>query len=776
MGKKLLTLAILSVAFLTSRTQGVDIDQFYDHLPYNRVTNLTPANDKLYAATPYGIFIYHHDDNSVERFSKVEGLSDVEVSWISFSPEHNTLIVTYDNANIDLVKDEQIINISDIRRANILGNKTIHRIFIKGKFAYLSCGFGIVVVDIEHEEIHDTYRIGPEGSYLNVYDFAYHEADNRFYAATELGVFSADADSPNLAHFISWEKDEQLPVENETINALISHGDYIVANKHASQYGRDTLYYKPSQDHTWQKLETENRTDVSSFRIFGDHLYINHMFALFIYDKDLNYVNKIYTYDENINPAPNDVWLDSDSVFWVADNKEGLVKTSGNMDSYFIQPSGPEHISSFDMATRDGEVWVASGGFQSDWSGSFLGDGLSHYANEEWVTYNDKDIDALDTIPDIVSIAIDPGNENRVYAGSWNKGLIELTDGELTNIYDKTNSSLQGNVAGPKMIQISGLAFDDDQNLWVVNNGADEVLSMKKPNGEWMSYGLGSATSGEQYNNIIIDDYDQKWIVMRNHRVLVFNHNETLEDQSDDYAKVLTSSAGNGAIPGENTVYSIAKDLDGSVWIGTDEGVGVIYNPEDVFTGNSFDAVKPKVEIDGYVEYLLSSEAVTAIAIDGANRKWFGTERGGLFLMSADGTDQIKHFTKSNSPLFSDHITSIAISETGMVFIGTPNGIISYKGSATPGRENNKDIFIYPNPVTSQYSGPIAIRNLVQDANVKITDINGNLVYETFAEGGNAQWNGRNFDGQKVQTGYYMVFVSNDDGTETIVSKILMIR
>jgi len=195
-----------------------------------------------------------------------------------------------------------------------------------------------------------------------------------------------------------------------------------------------------------------------------------------------------------------------------------------------------------------------------------------------------------------------------------------------------------------------------------------------------------------------------------------------------------------------------------------------------VFTGNNFDAVKPKVEIDGYVEYLLSSEAVTAIAVDGANRKWFGTERGGLFLMSADGTDQIKHFTETNSPIFSNHITSLAISETGMVFIGTPNGIISYKGSATPGRENNKDIFIYPNPVTSQYSGPIAIRNLVQDANVKITDIEGNLVYETYAEGGNAQWNGRNFDGQKVQTGYYMVFVSNDDGTETIVSKILMIR
>ncbi|MGM0566828.1 MAG: T9SS type A sorting domain-containing protein [Bacteroidota bacterium] len=776
MGKKLLSLAILSVIYITGTAQELDIDQFYDHLPYNKITNLTPAEDKLYAATPHGMFIYNHEDNSIERFSKVEGLSDVEVSWISYSTDHKTLVVAYKNANIDLVKEGQVINISDIRRANILGNKTINRIFIKGKFAYLSCGFGIVVVDIEREEIHDTYRIGPDGSYLNVYDFAYHEADNHFYAATELGVFSADADSPNLAHYIHWEQDENLPLDDEKINALISHGDYILANKSVTQYGRDTIYYKAAQEGTWSMLESDNNTTVSSFRTFGDYLYVNHAFAMSIFDKDLNFESKIYTYGENEGPAPNDVWLDSDSVFWVADNRKGLVKTLGNMDSFFIQPSGPEHVTSFDMATRDGEVWVASGGFQSDWSGSFLRDGLSHYADEEWYTYDDDIIDALDSIPDIVSVAIDPGTENRVYAGSWNKGLIELTNGELTQIYNKSNSSLQGNVAAPKMIQISGLAFDSNQNLWVVNNGADEVLSMKNPNGEWMSYGLGSASSGEQYKNIIIDDYDQKWIVMRDHRILVFNHNETLEDQTDDFAKVLTSSAGNGAIPGENAVHSIAKDLNGNVWIGTDEGVGVVYNPEDVFTGNNFDAVKPKVEIDGYVEYLLSSEAVTAIAVDGANRKWFGTERGGLFLMSADGTDQIKHFTETNSPIFSNHITSLAISETGMVFIGTPNGIISYKGSATPGRENNKDIFIYPNPVTSQYSGPIAIRNLVQDANVKITDINGNMVYETFAEGGNAQWNGRNFDGQKVQTGYYMVFVSNDDGTETIVSKILMIR
>jgi ligand-binding sensor domain-containing protein len=182
------------------------------------------------------------------------------------------------------------------------------------------------------------------------------------------------------------------------------------------------------------------------------------------------------------------------------------------------------------------------------------------------------------------------------------------------------------------------------------------------------------------------------------------------------------------------------------------------------------------VEVDGYVQYLLNSEDVTAIEVDGANNKWFGTERAGVFLMSPDGTEQYKNFNEENSPLFSNEISAIAINDRGMVFIGTSKGIISYEGKATPGKANNKDIFVYPNPVKSEYNGPIYIINLVQEANVKITDIAGNLVYETFAEGGKAQWNGRNFDGQEVQTGYYMVFVSNDDGTETIVTKVLVFR
>lgn len=769
-----LLLTVLLAFSALSRAQENDIDQFYDHLPYSKVTSLAPAGDKLYAATPYSLFIYNHPDNSIERFSKVEGLSDIDVSWIAFNEQHDVLLIAYANANVDLLKDGQVINISDIKRSNILGNKTINRVYMQGKYAYLSCGFGIVVIDVEREEVHETYKIGPEGSLINVFDFTYHPHDDRFYAATELGVYSADTESPNLAHYIYWKHDTTLNTEGTTVNAIISHKGKVVVNKHTPQYAGDTIYYK--QDDQWHEVESPNHTNVSNFRSFGDYLYVPHSFTMFIYDQNLNFEDKLYTYEDSQSPAPNDLWLDSDSIFWIADNRNGLVKSEGNNSGFFISPSGPNSPNSFDMATAGGEVWVASGGFQSDWSGSFLRDGIHHYSDGSWTSFDSRNTEALDTIPDIVSIAAAPGGGDKVYAGSWNKGLLEFDRNGITNIFDKTNSPLQGNIAEEKFVQISGLAFDDYNNLWVANSGAEDVLSVKKSNGEWRAFSMGAQASGVNLGNIIIDDYDQKWVIMRNHRILVFNDNGTLDEPSDDYAKVLTSASGNGAIPGSDAVYSLAKDLNGNIWIGTDEGVGVIYNPEDVFTGNNFDAEKPKVEVDGYIQYLLETESVKAIAVDGANNKWFGTERGGVFLMSPDGTEQKKHFSETNSPLFSNAITSIVISETGLVFIGTTKGIISYKGEATPGKKHNKDIFIYPNPVTSKYNGPISIRNLVQDANVKITDINGNLVYETFAEGGNATWNGRNFDGQQVQTGYYMVFVSNDDGTETIVSKILMIR
>jgi hypothetical protein len=279
---------------------------------------------------------------------------------------------------------------------------------------------------------------------------------------------------------------------------------------------------------------------------------------------------------------------------------------------------------------------------------------------------------------------------------------------------------------------------------------------------------------------MIIDRYDQKWIVMRYgsmspNSLLVFTDNGTPDNPTDDKAKKLNSSEGHGNIPG-TIVFSIAEDHDGEVWIGTEKGVAVFYSPENIFSGGNYDAQRILVEYGGYYQYLLENEIVTAIAIDGSNRKWIGTDRSGVFLFSTDGTQEIHHFTEENSPLFSNRITSLAINVNGDVFMGTDKGVISYRGSASEGTEKMDDVYAFPNPVKDGYSGIIGIKGLVTNAQVRITDISGAVVHSTKAEGGQAVWDGTNLNGRRVKSGVYLVFASDEKGKEKVVTKIIIVN
>jgi ligand-binding sensor domain-containing protein len=385
-------------------------------------------------------------------------------------------------------------------------------------------------------------------------------------------------------------------------------------------------------------------------------------------------------------------------------------------------------------------------------------------------------------LKDYVAVTIDPLNSDHVYAGSWWRGVTEFKDNAIAQIYSLGNSSLLPNmIEGAPVVKVGGMDFDNENNLWMTNSGAESILSVKRALGStglpWEAFNLGSATTGIDVRKIIVDSYDQKWIIPKTSQsnpnyIFVFNE----KNDPGKQVRGLKSGAGYGNLPG-TSVYAIAEDLDGVIWVGTDEGIAVFYSPQNIFTNENSDAQQILVNIDGYVQYLLETEIVKSIAIDGANRKWFGTERAGVFLLSADGTQQIEHFTEDNSPLFSNNITSIAINDlTGEVFIGTAKGLICYKGTATDGGDTNTNVYAYPNPVRPGYNGPIAIKGLVTDANVKITDIRGSVIYETIAEGGQAIWNGYSFDGRKANTGVYLVFITNSDGSEKMVTKILFVN
>lgn len=774
--KKYATLFISNIlVFSCVWGQPVKIGDWRTHLPYQRVIDTEMVGQDVFAATPTEIFIYNKQDNSIRFLNKINGLNDVGIRSIRYSAAHKTIVVAYTNTNIDLVKEDAIINISDIRNKEIIGNKTINSIFLFNDYAYLSCGFGIVVVDLVREEIHDTYLIGPEGSFINVLDLTIY--DDRFYAATESGIYFAPLNSPNLADFNQWTKDMGLIHPNLRYTQVERFKEKLYINYSRNVFNTDTLFVYDGS--SWDYFDLSNTSLHPQLRAHDDRFLIVNNYNVYVYNENMELLHSIYApEDRGIEPLA--AVMDQEGNVWIGDRRRGLVKTFNNgFSGEFILPNGPATTNVYELKARGENVWVAPGGRRNDWGKTYMTDGVFSYVDGFWKSHNTSNASAFDSISDMVSVAIDPLNHQRAYIGTWQEGIIVFTDNEVTNIYSQHNSTLQGWVASPGLVNISGLDFDSYNNLWVANTGAPNSLSMLTQDGQWRSFNLGGAASGTDIGNMIVDKSNNKWIIRRSEgMIMVFNDNNTFDNPADDQLRLLYSSPGSGNIPG-NTVFAMAVDHDGAVWVGTDAGPAVFYTPDRMFQqGMDFDAQQilvPRNDGTGQADYLLGSEKILSIAVDGANRKWFGTESG-VFLMSKDGLEEIFHFNTSNSPLLSNTVNSIAIMDNGEVFFGTANGIISFKGTATPGGETNNDVYAYPNPVRPEYTGTIAVKGLVRDALVKITDVSGNLVYETRALGGQAIWDGHAINGNKVKPGVYLVFVSDNEGFETMVTKILLMR
>jgi len=769
----LFTAILVSIFILGSKAQDVGIGQWRDHLPWDNTLAVTEAGNIIYCASSFGIIKYFKEEERFERLTKVTGLSDIGINDIRFTNQHQTLVVAYDNTNIDLIKDNLIVNIPDIKMKQILGKKTINKITLRDDYAYLSCGFGIVVVDIVREEIHDTYYIGPDGDHINVLDLTYN--DTSFFAATERGVYYAPVNSPNLANFESWTRIISID-PNREYGLITSFSNRIFVKKTQVSNSNDSILVWNGS--SWSRFNEDTYMNINSFQVTHNALIISYEYYTQQYDEDLTEVLKIYTYGAS-SPAPNDAILDNDGHTFIADRSVGLVDVwGGGFEAKAILPNGPATTSIFSLSAGGNSVWIAPGGYTQTWNSLYFLGMASVFLDGYWTNYVAWNTPVFDSIRDVVSIAVDPANSSRVFIAAFRNqvGSIEMVGGNVANVYDKNNSGLQEWEAASS-IATTGVDFDQRGNTWFSNSGAENAISVQRPGNQWESYYLGSAGSNVDIRTLITTVWDQKWLVLRkkvpdqSNNIIVFNENNTPGNQ----VAILNGNGGSGNIPGSN-IFSIAEDKEGEVWLGTDEGVAVFYNPSNLFSSSASDAERILVNFDGYVQYLLETETVTAIAVDGANRKWMGTDRAGVFLLSEDGTEQIHHFTEDNSPLFSNQITSIAINpETGEVYIGTAKGLIAYKGTATEGREEMNDVYAFPNPVPANYTGTIGIRGLVSNANVKITDVSGTLIYETTAAGGQATWDGKNFSGQQARSGIYMVFATNEDGSNTMVTKIMII-
>ncbi|MCX6296736.1 MAG: hypothetical protein NTX97_11855 [Bacteroidetes bacterium] len=766
------------VSFLSA--QQTPIGGWQEHLSYKNALSVAEGNGFVYCVTTSGIFNYRKADNSMNRLSKVNGLSDIEGLVVNVNPYNGKVLIAYKNSNLDIVNNSIIVNISDIKRKSIIGNKSINNIYFINELAYLSCGFGIVVIDTDREEVKDTYYIGPIGTALNVKDIT---SDGTYlYAATDVGIYRALLSNPNLANYTSW-----TCINNVATGIDLTTGIYntittffgkiytnFSKNSMTGASGEDSLFVfdGTSWSHFIPAGAPITGSGYTAYSVKNNNDQLVLVFDGSVSTLNSSLVSTAYysNYMSDVMRAKSAV-LDAAGSIWFADSKYGLASWRPGIGYDYRYPNGPGSERALNMSFAEDQLWVAPGNYAN-----YFVDGVYQLKDDQWNDIkNNSTTVHMDSIYDIMNVLVDPKDSKRVYAAAWGQGVLELNNGAPLKLNNSFNSSLSGlPFAGYNPVNTYGLALDEGSNLWVTNSGVTNCISYKTPSGVWGSLNFSPIIGITGLEQILVDKSDQKWAVLTS-GLLVYKGN-TFAAPNASNAKKLSTNVGYGGLP-SNTVYCLAEDINNEIWIGTDKGIAVFYSPENVFSGQNFDAQQILIEQDGHVQILLETESVQAIAVDDANRKWIATSKSGVFLMSADGTKQIAHFDESNSPLFSNNVKSIAINhKTGEVYFGTTKGIISYRGTSIEALDDFTDVYAFPNPVKHDYDGPIAIKGLMNNSTLKITDISGSLVYETKSEGGQAIWYGKNFKDERVSSGVYMVFCTSEDGSKKTVTKILVIN
>ena len=755
---------LFCIALTLSLSGQSPVGSWSDHLSSSSAKTIAIGNGEVYASTGSLILIFNKGFQELKKISRVQGLSETTISTIAWSSENNSLIIAYSSTNIDILKESIVYNIPDIKRKYIPGKKDISRIRTRGKYAYLASSFGIVVVDVSKNEIYDTWKPGTGGETAEVYDIAF--GNNKIYAATNSGVYFADLSNTGLAFYGNWNLVTDLPGQTGLYNAIIVSQDKIYVNRSESTAAGDTVYavYNGVTIFSYQP-GLFNR----SFDTYPGGFTITSQGNIRIYQENGTLIKSISSYNPgnlNISHAIAD-----GSDIWIADNSIGLVQGVNMSDFIKLNLPGPYTNNVIYLTNSRGKTFITGGDVDNAWNNQWRPLQIFLNENNSWQSEIAYDLhDAMRALPD-------PENNNHYFVSTWGAGLLEYENNSLVNKYDDSNSPLHTIIPGSPYSRICGLAMDKSRNIWITQTGVPGSIKVFNPDLKtWITnpVTIDAPTIGD----ILIAKNGFKWIVLpRGYGLFILDDNNTPDIFSDDRYKIMLVKDAEDKII--SNVYSIAEDLDGNIWVGTDQGPAIYYNPEQVFDNNfkAFRIKVPRNDGTGLADYLLGTEIIASIAVDGANRKWLGTYSSGAYLISADGTHKLANYTEENSPLLSNTVVSIAVDgKSGEVWYGTDKGVISFRGDATAGADKFRDVYTFPNPVRESYSGNVTITGLMRNTQIRITDVSGNLVYQTVSDGGQASWDLKTFNGKRVSTGVYLVFCASEDGSDSFVTKMLVIK
>lgn len=701
------------------------IGQWRAHFDNHSVEHVVKGENYIYAASPYQVI---RIDNKQNKYwiDKTNGLSDINISELAWDENQKQLIIVYKNSNIDIINGDQVYNVNAIQLSTLFGDKKINAIYVYNRWALLATNFGIVVIDLINHEVKDNWYPNNNQQSIVTYDVAI--ANDSVYATTSDGLWASSFNSNTLQPSIWNRLNNYNPLGIKKLVQL---------NGNVYGYNQQAIFQLP-QTTPFLNLSNGiiNQINASNSQLNLSVQYPNQKGALLQLNKD-----KVVTLliDSNVLSSPKQIAWENNN-YWVADSINGLLLK--NNTNQWINLGGPNAAI---QATGDINQVALIMPFGA------LTNGFAKFTETGWE--NNQQIGSFQ-FPSLNAATIDP-NDNSYWFTS-NQSIIHITN------ENKVVSTQPKNLAGA----YQQIQADQNNNIWVLQD-LQGLLQIK--NNIWNAVALPNTFANKGLKQFIINQQGQAWIVAPNNQGLyVYQSNSVY---ANEIWKQYTTQPANGNLPSTN-VTSLCKDLNGSIWVGTDNGIG-IFNCGDIGS-EPCNAYLPIVKNNGFNGYLFQKETVHCISVDGANRKWIGTNNG-AWLLSEDGESIIEHFTKLNSPLPNDTVFQILVHpNTGEVFMNTKNQMVSYRGTATKGKETQSTIQIFPNPVSTSFNGSIAIRNLVENALVKITDLNGKLLYQTTALGGQALWNGRNLQGGKVAAGIYLVFVRDVSGNEKSVGKILI--
>ena len=767
--KKLLNILLFCFITKAAVSQGFS-EQWTGHFSYIQIKAIAESSTTIYGAAENAIFSYNIATGETLKTSTVNGLSGQTISALYYSEDYKALVVGYENGIIEIVFDDNddIFTAIDITQKTSLTDteRRINHLTEEGDTLYVSTNFGIIEFNLDRLEFGDTFFIGTANSKIAIAQTVI-DGGKIFAASKTSGILIADQNSQNLIDSSIWNN-----IQEGSFVGIQTHEGNIYAATNDTQL----LKYNGTN------FVSEVNYDSKIIALDSNTSYLTVTLArnVFSYNSSFNEISTISQVDkESISSFSTATTINNKVYLGTTNNGLYSTKLNASIISQNINPSGPTSNIPRTIDVYKGDLWVAYGQYNFGYAPVGDNKGISNFDfnNKGWTHIPKNELLGANTI---TGIAINPNNPNQIFFSSYQKGLLEIRNKVPFKLYDalntntdiknisETNPGLEAIVPPNNQVRIHSLFFNQE-NLWLTNSLITNT-AIKKYNPNTDTFSSVDFGSLLEYGDVRFSDL----LINENNTLFLGSYTQGViahDIGSNRFRKIKTG------LDDTADVRAIALDKNDQLWVGAINGLRILPNASNIFQQQNPILNDIVIRQNGINQQILNGEHVWDIKVDGSNNKWVATQDSGVFYFSPDGEETLEHFTTANSPLPSNFVQEIAIDKTsGAVYFATQSGLVQYQGLATESNKNLDKLRAFPNPVRPGYDKPVTIDGLTDGANVKITDIEGNLVFEKTSQGGSIQWDTSAFGRHKVASGVYLIMVTGEELSETKIAKLMIIR